>query len=186
VNLSEHEVQKVNEAMAGSEEAFAFLVKQFSRLVYAQAFALLGDSQEAEDVTQECFLRAFRFRVGLQDPAKFPQWLLTIARNLARDHFRRRHATQSLDEPSQAELPDEQASPPLRAIDRQERCTEVTTALAELPPRYRNALTLRYLCGLDYRTICQRLGLTDGALRGVLGRALARLRKALNHEDPGR
>jgi RNA polymerase sigma-70 factor (ECF subfamily) len=182
VNLSEHELQKVTEAMAGSEEAFAFLVRQFSRLVYAQAFALLGDSEEAEDVTQECFLRAFRFRVGLSDPAKFPQWLLAIARNLARDHYRKRRATQSLDE-SETELPDEETPLPLRAIASRERCEEVSTALAELPERYRDALTLRYFRGLDYRTICRRLGLTDGALRGVLGRALSRLRDVLKQED---
>ena len=115
MTLSEHEQQMVRQAMAGDERAFAFLVGQFSRLVYAHAYTLLGDRQEAEDVTQECFLRAFRFRVRLEDPAKFPYWLLAIARNLARDRYRQRHAVQSLDDPAQAQ-PVEDATPVMREI----------------------------------------------------------------------
>jgi len=184
VKLTEHELQMVNQAMAGDEDAFAFLVRQFSRLVYAQTHALLGDSQEAEDVTQECFLRAFRFRVRLQDPAKFPSWLLTIARNLARDHYRKRRPTQSLDDPAQRPLADECSPVPSHVLERRERCAEVNAALGELPGRYRDALTLRYLRGLDYRSICHQLGLTDGALRGILGRALTRLRAVLRRSGP--
>jgi RNA polymerase sigma-70 factor (ECF subfamily) len=159
-------------------------VRTYSRLVYTQAFALLGDSQEAEDVTQECFLRAFRFRVRLREPEKFPQWLLTIARNIARDHYRRRHPTESLDGSPERSFADEETQLPLRQIEQKEACSAVTAAIDELPDRYREAITLRYLRGLDYRTICRRLSLSDGALRGILGRALHRLRDALERRDP--
>jgi len=184
MTLSEHEQQMVRQAMAGDEQAFAFLVGQFSRLVYAHAYTLLGDRQEAEDVTQECFLRAFRFRVRLADPAKFVYWLLAIARNLARDRYRQRHAVQSLDDPAQAQ-PVEDATPvPLVVMETRERQAEVIAALDKLPARYRDAVTMRYLEGLGHNAIRQQLHVSDGALRGILGRALVRLRSLLTRKEP--
>ena len=183
MKLSEHELEMVGRAMDGDDEAFAFLVRQFSRLVYAQTYALLGDRQDAEDVTQECFLRAFRFRVRLQNPAKFPHWLLTIARNVARDHYRKRPPAEPLEDPILSRLADESSPLPVHMVAERERASELDAALGELPGRYRDAVALRYLRGLDYRSICGRLGLSDGALRGVLGRALARLREILARRD---
>jgi RNA polymerase sigma-70 factor (ECF subfamily) len=169
--------------MTGDERAFTFLVGQFSRLVYAHVYTLLGNHQEAEDVTQECFLRAFRFRIRLQDPAKFPQWLLSIARNLARDRYRQHHEVVSLDDPAQPH-PLEDATPvPLAAMATRERQAEVVAALEKLPPRYREAVTMRYLEGCGHQAIRQQLHVSDGALRGILGRALVRLRNLLGPKE---
>ncbi len=184
MTLSEYEQQMVRQAMAGDEKAFAFLVGQFSRLVYAHAYTLLGNRQEAEDVTQECFLRAFRFRIRLQEPAKFPHWLLAIARNLARDRYRQRHEVVSLDDPAQPH-PVEDATPvPLAVMETRERQAEVIAALDKLPPRYRDAVTMRYLEGAGHQAIRQQLHVSDGALRGILSRALARLRSLLGPGEP--
>jgi RNA polymerase sigma-70 factor (ECF subfamily) len=183
VTLSEHDQQMVRRAMTGDEKAFTFLVGQFSRLVYTHAYTLLGSRQEAEDVTQECFLRAFQFRIRLQDPAKFPQWLLAIARNLALDRYRQHHEVVSLDDPTQPQ-PAEEATPlPLAAMATRERQAEVVAALEKLPARYRDAVTMRYLEGYDHQAIRQQLHVSDGALRGILGRALVRLRNLLGPKE---
>jgi RNA polymerase sigma-70 factor (ECF subfamily) len=110
-----------------------------------------------------------RWRV--RDPEKFPAWLGMIARHRAHDIFRKRRSLRFTDETIE---PSEVTAPDSAAMDQQ-----LHSALATLPELHRTALTLRYFEEMDYRTIESTLGLTNGALRGILGRALASLRKQL-------
>lgn len=179
MELSENDLQTIRQALEGDQEAFAALVTRFARLVYAQSFSLLHDRQEAEDVVQECFLKAYQFRIRLSEPARFPQWLLAIARNLARDRFRRADWRRHPDAGAVAEqLPDERRSP-LRVLETLDDLAQMSNLVQALPARWREALVLRYVSGLDHRTIQERLGLSDGALRGVLNRALLTLRRSM-------
>jgi RNA polymerase sigma-70 factor (ECF subfamily) len=160
-------------ALEGDEEAFGSLIRTHSRRVYVVAYAIVQDVAEAEDIVQESFVKAHQGRV--RDPEKFPGWLLTVARNAARDRLRRRRP----QAPAEAfdALVDHTAAAPGSALEREESQAHLRRALATLPEEHRTALTLRYLEGLDYRAIEESMGLSNGALRGILGRALGTLRR---------
>jgi len=165
----------VTAALAGDDEAFETVIRTYSRRVYVVAYAIVQDIAEAEDIVQDTFLKAHHQRGKLREAEKFPAWLLTVARNAARDRLRRRkpQAEQSEFET----LPDHTAATPGSEMERQENQARLRRALASLPEDHRTALTLRYLEGLDYRAIESQMGLSNGALRGILGRALGTLRR---------
>lgn len=162
-----------------SRAAFEELIPLHARRVHAAAFAILGDRAEAEDASQDTFVRAFRRRGSLREPEKFGPWLLTIARRAALDRCRRRRPSEPLTDT----LPDPASPAPDTHLATAERRAGVLRALAALPERPRLALNLRYLDGLDHGAIRRALDLTDGALRGVLSRALAGLRETLRAVD---
>ena len=160
-------------AIHGDREAFEMIIRSSSRNLFAIAYGILQNREEAEDVVQDTLVKAWKSRWRVRDPEKFPAWLATIARHRARDVSRRRRP--------------EPLSPDLESIESDGRGMEdhhdldarVHAALAELPELHRSALTLRYFEELDYATIERTLGLTNGALRGILGRALGVMRKRL-------
>src|SRR4051812_12479810 len=77
-------------ALKGDQQAFEMLIQTHSRLLYAHAYSILRRPQEAEDVVQESFLKAYNSKWRVRNPEKFPQWLVTIVRNRALDHLRKR------------------------------------------------------------------------------------------------
>lgn len=164
-------------ALDGDSDSFEMLIRTHSRTLFAVAFAVLQDRDEAEDVVQETFVRAWNKRSRLREPEKFPAWLVAVARNRACDLLRKRRTVPFDDDPP--EIPDPQAANPGGQSDSEALRGRMRTALTQLPEQHRMALTLRYLEDMDYRSIGQTMGLTDGALRGILGRALAAMRKRL-------
>lgn len=169
----------IHAALDGSREAFDQVVRSYGRLVYAQALQILGDPGDAEDIAQETFARAYRFRVRLKDPSKFRGWLLAIARNLARDRVRRRR--DALAPEAAAAITDESPWP-----GEELACYEVRLrlrdAMALLPSPHRDVITMRYIDGLSYQHIQESLGISNGTLRGLLGRGLRKLRGTLGGE----
>jgi len=165
----------VTAALAGDDEAFETVIRTYSRRVYVVAYAIVQDVAEAEDIVQDTFLKAHHQRSRLREAEKFPAWLLTVARNAARDRLRRRKPQAGAEVFDT--LPDHAAATPGSEMERQEHQAHLRRALASLPEEHRTALTLRYLEGLDYRAIESQMGLSNGALRGILGRALGTLRR---------
>jgi RNA polymerase sigma-70 factor, ECF subfamily len=165
------EREQYRAAIHGDREAFEMIIRTHSRTLFAIAYGILQSRVEAEDVVQDSLVKAWKTRWRVRDPAKFPAWLTTIARHRAHDILRRRRAV-----PLSEQLIGLVESEPndTSALDRQ-----LHSALAALPELHRAALTLRYFEEMDYRTIEGMLGLSNGALRGILGRALASLRKQL-------
>jgi RNA polymerase sigma-70 factor (ECF subfamily) len=149
------------------------IIRSSSRTLFAIAYGVLQNREEAEDVVQDAFIKAWKTRWRVRDPEKFPAWLATIARNRARDLFRARRTVPLADRLN------EEADTYAEAAPDPELNGEVHAALASLPETHRLALTLRYFDALDYATIERTLGLTNGALRGILGRALQTMRKRL-------
>jgi RNA polymerase sigma-70 factor, ECF subfamily len=160
-------------AISGDRDAFEMIIRNSSRTLFAIAYGVLQNREEAEDVVQDAFVKAWKTRWRVRDPEKFPAWLATIARNRARDLFRARRTV-----PLSDELHDEPDGSSISAPNA-ELNGEVHAALASLPETHRLAITLRYFDALDYVTIERTLGLTNGALRGILGRALQAMRKRL-------
>lgn len=164
-------------AIQGDRDAFEIIIRASSRALFAIAYGVLQDRAEAEDVVQDCFIKAWKSRWRVRDPEKFPAWLATIARHRARDVARRRRDVALVEELE--EIADEASENQDQIAREAQLSSHVHGALAELPETHRVALTLRYFDALDYATIEQTLGLTNGALRGILGRALQTMRKRL-------
>jgi RNA polymerase sigma-70 factor (ECF subfamily) len=139
------------------------------------------DRHRAEDLTQEVFLIAWRSIGSLEEPGALRAWLLAIAASVVADDARRnarkkRTAKFAGDLQTAADLsPD----PAMTAQGNDER-DRALAALRGLPEEYQRPLTLRYLAGADYQAIGKQLALTNGALRGLLQRGLALLRKRMS------
>ena len=175
----EHDdLELIQTALAGGPQDFEFLVRRYGLRVYAVTFAVLGSRAEAEDAAQDTFLKAYRQRGRLREPERFASWLLAIARHQALDHLRRRRFVPLPDDAADR-LADESAVRPDEQLDAAENHARLRSVLATLPERHRLALTLRYLEGHDCRTIENAMALSNGALRGILGRALAAMRAGL-------
>ena len=164
-------------AIRGDRDAFETIIRGSSRQLFAIAYGVLQDRGEAEDVVQDAFVKAWKSRWRVRDPEKFPAWLATIARHRARDAARARRTVPLIDE--LAEAADDASAYQDEQAREAHLGSQVHRALAALPETHRIALTLRYFDALDYATIEQTLGLTNGALRGILGRALQTMRKRL-------
>ena len=169
--MDSSEREQYRAAIHGDREAFEMIIRTHSRSLFAIAYGILQNREEAEDVVQDSLIKAWKTRWRVREPEKFPAWLATIARHRAHDILRKRRPVPSLQEGIQ---PSEGESIDTAAVDQR-----LHSALAALPELHRTALTLRYFEEMDYRTIENTLGLTNGALRGILGRALASMRKQL-------
>ena len=156
------------------------VIRKLSRPLFAIAFGALQNREEAEDTVQDAFVKAWKARWRVRDAHKFPAWIGAIVRHRAHDILMRRK-TIPLDEQFN-EISSGQAQFWLADAERHQ---QVHAALATLPELHRSALALRYLEGLDYATIERLLGVSNGALRGILGRALATMRKRLKPKLEG-
>jgi RNA polymerase sigma-70 factor (ECF subfamily) len=165
------EREQYRAAIHGDREAFEMIIRTHSRTLFAIAYGILQNREEAEDVVQDSLVKAWKVRWRVRDPEKFPAWLCMIARHRAHDVFRRRRPIPLTHEIIETNAADT-ADPAI--MDQQ-----LHSALASLPELHRAALTLRYFEEMDYRSVENALGLTNGALRGILGRALVSLRKHL-------
>jgi RNA polymerase sigma-70 factor (ECF subfamily) len=186
--MTDAELEIVRRALAGDRTAFEEMVRRTSGLVYARLYLECGDRHRAEDLLQETLLVAYRSLHQLADPARFRNWLLTIAQNTAIDAARRqgRQKRNAPHAPPVALAGVAGPSPgPDEEVEREEERQHVLSVLRSLPEEYRLPLTLRYIGGADYETISLQLGLTNGSLRGLLHRGLKMLRAQLS-EEPDR
>jgi RNA polymerase sigma-70 factor (ECF subfamily) len=189
VRVQDSDVDLVAAAQAGDRAAFEELVRRTSRLVYARLLLETGNPHEAEDLTQETFLQAYRALGRLKNPAQFRGWLRTIADNARIDACRHdRSLKRSAPPRCHEKTLDHVAGPspnPAAEAERAERSRQVLAIVRSLPEDYRLPVMLRYLVGADYETIEMQLGMTNGALRGMLHRGLKMLREKLVAEGLG-
>jgi RNA polymerase sigma-70 factor (ECF subfamily) len=169
--MDANEREKYRAAIHGDRDAFEMIIRTHSREMFAIAYGILQNREEAEDAVQDALVKAWKSRWRVRDPEKFPAWLCMVARYRARDVFRKRRHVLLSEERAEAIEPETSDT---TALDRQ-----LHSALATLPELHRSALTLRYFEDLDYQSIERLLGLSNGSLRGILGRALASMRKQL-------
>jgi RNA polymerase sigma-70 factor (ECF subfamily) len=184
--LTESDDNLVLRAQRGDRAAFEALVHRTARLVYARLYLETGDVQQAEDLAQEVFLAAWRGIGRVVRPEGFRAWLLAIAQNQAIDAARRagrlKRPRLAGDADVLLRLPSAQPGPVQRLED-QERREQVLALLRSLPEEYRLALTLRYIGGLDHPSIAGQMGISDGALRGLLARGLTQLRESWSQQQ---
>jgi RNA polymerase sigma-70 factor (ECF subfamily) len=171
-------------ARQGDSDAFRALVEQHSRSVFRLAFRMTGNEQDAEDVVQESFLRAYRQLGRFESRANFGTWLYRIVSNCSVDLMRSKQARHdqvrgdSLDEGAM-ELPAVDVPGPERMAQSAEIQTRVQRALRELSPLERAAFTLRHYEGRSIDEISATLGLGTSAAKHSVFRAVKKLRLAL-------
>jgi RNA polymerase sigma factor (sigma-70 family) len=155
-----------------STAAFDGLYRRHAATVYRYTFAVLGNHADAEDVTQTTFLNAYRALAQGVKPRKAENWLLTIAHNQVRQHFR-----SARGKPRQVELDDTLSRP---APDRDEpSVSDVLRALQDLSPAQRSAIVMREFEGRSYAEMAQIMGLTPSALEALIFRARRALAEQL-------
>jgi RNA polymerase sigma-70 factor, ECF subfamily len=181
------EAALIQRCTARDEDACAELVSEHQRLVYQLSLNLLGDHNEALDLSQEVFLRVFRTLPGFRGQSTLRTWIYRIVVNQARNRqrfWRRRHRAQqiSLDEHirDHGELPAPRASGAPDLMLRQKQLGEhIRTALDQLPFDQKTALVLREIDGLSYDEIGFSLGIAVGTVKSRLARAREALRAQL-------
>ena len=187
--LSQPDVEAlVERAKQGDRDAFGVLVDQYKDRIYNYVSRMLSDPYEAEDVTQEAFLRAYRSLPRFRGASSFHTWLYRIASNLAIDVVRKRKRTEptfSIDEPLESEegsyereLPDEGGGPEESATTRETRLA-VRRAIMELPQKLRDVMVLYELQGETYEDISEILDVPLGTVKSRLFNARNRLKEML-------
>jgi RNA polymerase sigma-70 factor (ECF subfamily) len=168
-------------ARQGDEEAFAALVRQHSRRVFQLAFRMMRNEQDAEDVVQECFLRAYSQLGRFEARADFGTWLYRIAANCAVDMMRTRgHRLQTKSTAlTETVLPETGAPGPDRLAESVEIERLVKEALDDLTAVERAAFTLRHHEGRSIDEICRTLNLGQSAAKHAVFRAVRKLRATL-------
>lgn len=175
--------QWVNAAIDGDQDAFAEIVYSFQDTVYNLCYRLLGERTEAEDATQEAFLKAYS-NLRRYDPERaFKTWLLTIASNHCIDRLRKRRMTWiSIDEPIPATLSLASDEPqPERVTELNERSKEIQGLLNQIPEDYRAAVVLRYWYDYSYVEIAEILETTESAIKSRLFRARQMLAEKMDN-----
>lgn len=179
----------VQQCAAGDEDACTRLVADHQRMVYQLGFHLLGDAQEALDLSQEVFLRVFRTLHQFRGQATLRTWIYRIVVNQASNRqrwWRRRHRAQQvpIDDPTalRGELPESRNfAMPDRVLDEREVSGRVWRALDQLPFDQRTIVVLREIDGLSYDEIATSLGVAVGTVKSRLARARQGLRDVLGH-----
>jgi RNA polymerase sigma-70 factor, ECF subfamily len=166
------DVELVELVLAGEQDAFEALVERYKDAVQNLAYRMLGNVTEAEDVTQEVFVRAYTQLATYKPAHKFSTWLLSIASHLAIDQLRRRRflALPLEDVPLLEWIADMGTGPEQSALQGEQQ-DEIQTYLQRLPGKYRAVILLRYWYDLSYEEIATALHLTPALVKARLHRA---------------
>jgi RNA polymerase sigma-70 factor (ECF subfamily) len=174
----------VARATAGDLDSFNQLVARWERPIYALAYRTLGREEDARDVAQEAFMRAYRGLKGFKGEAKFSSWLYRIALNLCRDWIRRRRRTPTVEMPEGVDLIEMAAEQgPVESIEtlvgRREMSRAVAHAMARLPDEQRTAIVLKEYHGLTFQEIADLQGCPLSTVKTRLYQGLTVLRRQL-------
>jgi RNA polymerase sigma-70 factor (ECF subfamily) len=185
---SSPEMMLLGRVLAGEKELFYELFKPYERAVYLAALAILQNAADAEEVTQEAALKAFRRLDTFRGESKLSTWLVRIAMNEARMRKRRERRVQYQPLDSSPEDETSEYCPialadwreiPSEALERKEIQNEIEEALVRLPEKYREVLVLRDIEQLNIAETATVLGVTAGAVKLRLLRARLRMRDLL-------
>jgi RNA polymerase sigma-70 factor (ECF subfamily) len=170
----------LHQARAGDRQAFAGLVAEFSPLVFHIAYSVVWQVQDAEDVVQETFLKAYLNLRGLREVRAFPAWIGRIARNLAqnRQRYRRARPVVALDDYDPGGLLAGTGGPQ-EALEATETRAALEAAIRALPEHYRTPLLLRLKAGTSYEEIAAILEIPVGTVRSRIHAARERVAAAL-------
>jgi RNA polymerase sigma factor (sigma-70 family) len=180
----------IEQCLSGDQEAWETIVRQHWRKVFNVAYKFVGKHDEAEDLTQDIFLKIFRALGTFDRRANFQTWIISISRNLCIDHYRsvRKERQTIAREVDTGELqPASTERGPYHAAEHQDLRGLLRQALQTLPTTLRTAVVLRDLQELSYQEIADRLALPEGTVKSRINRGrieLARQLKRLQDKQP--
>jgi RNA polymerase sigma-70 factor, ECF subfamily len=178
---AEREAVLVERAKAGDRDAFEELVRRHAERLYAVVLRFVADGDEAQEVTQEAFLRAWRSIARFEGRSRFFTWLYRIGINEAKRRAARRPpvVVTSLEDEPVPEAPDWSEAPEARS-DQRDLLEVLEQAIRRLPLEYRAPIVLRDVEGLSTAEAAEAMGLGEAALKSRLHRARLAVRRALD------
>ncbi len=172
----------IQRCLAGDQDAWAQIVRQHWRKVFNIAYKFTGKHDEAEDLTQDVFLKIFKSLKTFDQRANFQTWLVSVSRNLCIDHYRSvRKERETIDrgvDPGGL-TPAAPTVRPIAALEQADRVTLLKKALAHLPLTLRSAVLLRDIQELSYQEIADRLHLPEGTVKSRINRGRTELARQI-------
>ena len=184
LRMTRTDEELVARSLRGDADSFSELIQRWERPIYALAYRQIGREEDARDVCQETFLRAYRALSGFRGQAKFSSWLYRITLNLCRDWLRRERRTPVMQAPEDVDLMDLAAArEPSETVEdriaRTDLVRAVERALALLPEEQRTAVVLKEYHGLTFREIADLVGCPLSTVKTRLYQGLTVLRREL-------
>lgn len=182
-----HESELILQCKNGNVEAFEQLVLKYQRQIYTVAYRFMGNHEDASDLAQEAFIRAYKSIDRFRGESSLKTWLYHIVSNVCRDELRKRKKGQSLslDAPVSTEegeisrQTEDWTYAPEHIYESKETQYYIQEALNKLTPDYKEVLILREIEGLSYEEIANYLGLSLGTIKSRLNRARKAMRDIL-------
>ena len=181
----------IEQCLAGDQAAWEQIVRQNWRKVFNVAYKFVGKHDEAEDLTQDIFLKIFKALASFDRRANFQTWIISISRNLCIDHYRsvrKERQTIARDVDSNDLQPVATERGPYAQAEHQDLRAQLRQALETLPVTLRTAVVLRDLQELSYQEIADQLGLPEGTVKSRINRGrteLARQVQRIRESDEG-
>lgn len=182
-----HDLELVRRARQGDREAFRQIVEGHKQKVYALAYGLTGQAEDAEDAVQEVFLKAYKSLDRFRGDARLGSWLYRITVNVCSDQRRRRRplALVAMGQDEELKAVEERPSAdPERRAEADHIRRHLDRAVAQLTPAERSVFLLRQYHELSTREAASILGRAEGTVKNLLFRALRKLRQELRIYDP--
>lgn len=178
------DLELVQEVRNGRRQAYTELMRRYQQRVYWSARRIVGTHEEADDIAQETFIKAYVSLGDFRGDASFFTWLYRIAVNLSLNAIRKRQVLNYLRESAvlRRVLPLEED--PVREVEYRELQSRLDAAVARLPEKQRAVFVLRYHDGLSYEEIAQVLKTSVGGLKANYFHALKKVQRALKDEIP--
>lgn len=178
----------VDRFCGGDHTAFHELVGQYKKKIYYLAYDIMGDHQEAEDISQEVFIKMFRSLKKFRRDAKMSSWLYQITVNASIDSLRKKSSKpkRSIDEFEQINIQEQllggtvQSLDPQRSAESSQIQNHISQALQKISPKERTVFVMRHYNDLKLNEIAEILNITIGTVKSLLFRAIKKLRKELS------
>ncbi|MGQ0735578.1 MAG: RNA polymerase sigma factor [Acidobacteriota bacterium] len=172
----------IQRCLAGDQDAWAEIVRRHWRKVFNIAYKFTGKHDEAEDLTQDVFLKIFRSLETFDRRANFQTWLVSVSRNLCIDHYRSvRKERETIDRDVDAGnlTPASSTLSPIAALEQRDRVDLLKKAMDHLAPTLRSAVMLRDIQELSYQEIADRLRLPEGTVKSRINRGRTELARQI-------
>jgi RNA polymerase sigma-70 factor (ECF subfamily) len=172
----------IERCLQGDQQAWEAIVRQHWRKVFNVAYKFVGKHDEAEDLTQDIFLKIFKSLETFDRRANFQTWLISVSRNLCIDHYRSvRKERETIDrdvDPGDLSPASHEVSP-YAALEQRDRVVLLKDALEQLPETLRTAVLLRDIQELSYQEIATRLRLPEGTVKSRINRGRSELARQI-------
>ena len=174
----------IAKVLAGDVNSFEIIVKKYEKMIYNLAMSKTNNRENAEDISQECFLRAYKMLASYRTDSAFSTWIYRICQNLIFDFYRKEKKIKTVslsvadeygEEPQQKELPDFE-SDPAEQILRTEKIEKIREIINSLPEDLREIIVLRDLNNISYVRISEMLDIEIGTVKSRLNRAREKLK----------